>query len=93
MWLLLHMSTSVCTVTYMSTSHENPFEPLVDIDQLRQSIEYFSKREKAFREQADLERIRLRDCVRRAVQSGMSELEASKLSGVTRGTVRTWIGK
>lgn len=77
----------------MTTSHENPFEPLVDLDQLRRSIGYFSEREKAFQKRADHERLQLRDCVVRAVQMGMSELEASKVAGVTRQTVRTWCGK
>lgn len=77
----------------MTTSQNNPFEPLVDPEQVRSSIAYFAKREKAFQARADSERSRLRDCVVRAVQMGMSELEASKLAGVTRGTVRTWCGK
>lgn len=77
----------------MSTSHDNPFEPLVNLDQIRGSIAYFGKREKALRTSADAERTQLRDCVVRAVQAGMSELEASKLAGVTRQTVRSWCGK
>jgi hypothetical protein len=69
-------------------------EPLTNPDQLRSSIEYFSKREKALREKADSERTQLRDCVVAAVTvHGMSELEASKLAGVTRQTVRAWVGK
>ena len=82
----------------MTTRTKSPQADLdgavVDPDQLRRSIEYFSKREKAFREQADAERTKLRDCVISAVTvHGMSELEASKLAGVTRQTVRTWVGK
>jgi transposase len=69
-------------------------EPLNNTDQLRRSIEYFSKREKALREKADSERSKLRDCVVSAVTvHGISELEASRLAGVTRQTVRTWVGK
>lgn len=80
------MGQTVCIVAYM--------EPLTNPEQLRRSIAYFSQREKAFREKADAERSKLRDCVVSAVKvHGMSELEASKLAGVTRQTVRTWCGK
>ena len=35
----------------------------------------------------------LRDAVADAVRGGMSEVEAARLSGVTRMTVRSWLGK
>lgn len=35
----------------------------------------------------------LADLVRMAVRHGMSEVEAARLSGVTRMTVRSWLGK
>jgi hypothetical protein len=85
----------VCMVAYMTTSQNDPMDqPLNSPDQLRRTIQYFAKREKALREQAEIERGKLRDCVVSAVTvHRMSELEASKLAGVTRQTVRTWVGK
>jgi hypothetical protein len=81
-------------VAYMKKKTDPLDLPLTDPAQLRRSIEYFAKREKAFREQAERERSKLRDCIVSAVTvHGMSELEASKLGGVTRQTVRTWVGK
>lgn len=35
----------------------------------------------------------LADLVRMAVRQGMTESEAARLSGVTRMTVRKWVGK
>lgn len=35
----------------------------------------------------------LRDAVREAVKAGMTEVEAAKLAGVTRMTIRAWLGK
>ena len=35
----------------------------------------------------------LRDAVRGAIAAGMTEVEAAKLAGVTRMTVRAWLGK
>lgn len=35
----------------------------------------------------------LKTAVRKAVGAGMSEVEAAKLAGVTRMTVRAWLGK
>ena len=35
----------------------------------------------------------LADLVRLAVRNGVSEVEAARLSGVTRMTVRSWLGK
>ena len=35
----------------------------------------------------------LADLVRLAVRHGMTEVEAGKLSGVTRMTIRKWVGK
>lgn len=34
-----------------------------------------------------------REAVREAVADGMSESEAARLSGVTRMTIRKWVGK
>ena len=35
----------------------------------------------------------LREAVRRATAAGMTEVEAARLAGVTRMTVRSWLGK
>lgn len=78
----------------MKKKTDSLVQPLTTPAQLRSSIEYFAKREKALRAAADAERSQLRDCVVTAVTvHRMSELEASKLAGVTRQTVRTWCGK
>lgn len=41
----------------------------------------------------NLVRDQLADLVRAAVASGMSEVEAAHRAGVTRTTVRKWLGK
>jgi hypothetical protein len=57
-------------------------------------IRYRAERFKAFQARADQERDFLKDHVVVAVRDeGMSELQASKLAGVTRQTVRAWLGK
>ena len=35
----------------------------------------------------------LRTAVRHAIEAGMSEVEAARLAGVSRPTVRAWLGK
>lgn len=42
---------------------------------------------------AENERHALRAAVRDAVRQGMSEVRAAKLAGVSRPTVRAWLGK
>ena len=42
---------------------------------------------------ADAERHTLRIAVRDAVHQGMTEVKAAKLAGVSRPTVRAWLGK
>ena len=42
---------------------------------------------------AERERLILRSAVRDAVAQGMSEVRAAKLAGVSRPTVRAWLGK
>lgn len=56
-------------------------------------IRYRAARFAAFDAKAKDARRSLRDVVVEAVGLGMSELEASKLAGVTRQTVRSWVGK
>lgn len=36
---------------------------------------------------------RLRRCAIEAVQAGMSEVQAARLAGVSRPTLRKWLGK
>ena len=56
-------------------------------------MRYRAARFAAFDAKAKEARRSLRDVVVEAVGRGMSELEASKLAGVTRQTVRSWVGK
>lgn len=72
----------------------NTFENLTTVDQLRDTTRYFARRKAVFQAKADDAQSSLRDCVVTLVTvHGVSELEASKLSGVTRETVRRWLGK
>lgn len=69
-------------------------QPLTTPAQVIDSIAYFRGRAEAFQERADAARLSLRDCVVCAVTvHGMTEVEAARLSGVTRMTVRAWLGK
>lgn len=45
------------------------------------------------RKETSLRRERLKASVRAAVAEGMSEVQAAKVAGVTRMTVRSWLGK
>lgn len=38
-------------------------------------------------------RAELREAIRQLVESGVSEVEAARLVGVTRMTIRKWLGK
>lgn len=42
---------------------------------------------------ADEATVTLRDAVAEAVADGMTEVDAAKLAGVTRMTIRAWLGK
>ena len=48
---------------------------------------------RASRDNERRDRDALRVAVRRAVAAGMSESEAARRAGVTRMTVRAWLGK
>lgn len=77
-------------VAYM----ENNQGSLTNPDDLRRSIAYFGQRRQTFLQKVDEETASLRSRVWLAVEvHGMSELEVSKLAGVTRDTVRRWLGK
>lgn len=73
---------------------QKKIQPLTSPQQVRDSIAYFATRKQTFQQKADAEQVQLRDSVVAAVTvHGISELEASKLAGVTRETVRRWLGK
>lgn len=69
------------------TEEEDPVGYLTTV------MRYRAARFAAFDAKAKDARRSLRDVVVEAVGLGMSELEASKLAGVTRQTVRSWVGK
>ena len=45
------------------------------------------------RQEHELRKARLRAAIRDAVAAGMSEVEIARLAGVSRPTVRAWLGK
>jgi DNA invertase Pin-like site-specific DNA recombinase len=59
----------------------------------RRVILAWAKAHREDRQRAKESREELRTAVRRAVNSGMTEVETAKLAGVTRMTVRAWLGK
>ena len=52
-----------------------------------------AKRYASDRARAKRSRDNLRDLVYLATRDGMTEVEAHKLAGVTRMTIRAWLGK
>lgn len=52
-----------------------------------------AERHTAAREAVTLAKADLRRAVRHAVEAGMTEVKAAKLAGVSRPTVRAWLGK
>lgn len=52
-----------------------------------------ARRYKAAQDVAENERLALRAAVRDAVRQGMTEVRAARLAGVSRPTVRAWLGK
>lgn len=69
-------------------------EALTTSEQVRDSIGYYARRRKTFQDRADEETQRLRDVVEAGYSvHGMTETELAKLAGVTRATVRSWLGK
>lgn len=70
-------------------------EPLfpVNLDDYRQQIDKDGAALRAARTRVTNTTEILRSRVVRAVEAGMSEKEASEIAGVTRDTVRRWLGK
>jgi hypothetical protein len=65
----------------------------VSLDEYREVLSRQGKIVTAAVSRLRTEREMLKDRVLGALAAGMSEVEASKLSGVTRETVRKWQGK
>lgn len=62
-------------------------------DQYRAAVAVWADTHAANRRRVKESRDELRDAVRQAVGAGMSEVEAARVAGVTRMTVRSWLGK
>ena len=62
-------------------------------DDYRARIHQAAKRYASDRARVKRSRDDLADLVRLATRHGMTEVEASELAGVTRMTVRSWLGK
>lgn len=78
----------------MNATENRPGYELSLAEEYAQSITYRRQRFEAFQGSADDEKQQLRDRVVAAVLSGhVSEAEAARLAGVTRMTVRSWLGK
>lgn len=77
-----------------STENPRPGYELSLAEEYAQSITYRRQRFEAFQTRADEKKQELKDRVIAAVLSGhVSEAEAARLAGVTRMTVRSWMGK
>ena len=61
--------------------------------QYRAAVAVWADTHAANRQRLQESRDELRGAVREAVKHGMTEVEAAKLAGVTRMTVRAWLGK
>lgn len=81
----------MCIVPYMTTSDPVMFS--ISIDEYRSAISAEGARYAAARRRLELVSEVLRLRVVGAVNAGLSQNEAAKLSGVTRQTVRVWLGK
>lgn len=64
-----------------------------DLSEYRKQLDKVGTDLTAARRREKLTRAKLRDLVVKAVGAGVSEVEASKLAGITRVTVREWLGK
>jgi Homeodomain-like domain len=76
-----------CTVQYMSTSDTR------SLDDFRRSIDSAASQLAAAESLVRSRRSALVALVRSAIAAGLSELEAAALVGVSRMTIRRWIGK
>jgi hypothetical protein len=81
-------------VVYMNTTENRPGYELSLAEEYAQSIIYRRKRFEVAKASADNEKEQLKNRVVMAVLSGhVSEAEAARLAGITRMTVRAWVGK
>lgn len=62
-------------------------------DQYRTAVAVWADAYATNRRRLQESRDELRDAVQQAVAAGVTEVEAARLSGVTRMTVRKWVGK
>lgn len=62
-------------------------------DQYRAAVAVWADTHAANRRRLQESRDELRDAVREAIKAGVTEVEAARLSGVTRMTIRKWVGK
>lgn len=62
-------------------------------ERAREALSEQADRHSVSQEHAKGERERLRELVREAVVAGVTESEAARLSGMSRLTVRAWLGK
>lgn len=67
--------------------------PVAEPIQPRARLEHLGHAYAQQRAVTDNLRDQLADAVRAAVDSGVSEVEAARLAGVSRMTVRSWLGK
>lgn len=67
--------------------------PHFDIDEFRADIGQKGEDVAALTVSLESARVLLRESVLAGLGAGISELEASKLAGVTRDSVRRWAGK
>ena len=66
----------------------------MNVDTVTESmLSVIARRYAVAQDAAENERLVLRSAVRDAVRQGMSEVRAAKLAGVSRPTVRAWLGK
>lgn len=73
----------------MTTTLTGVAEPI----QTRMRLEQLGQQYADHRAAGDALRDRLADTVRQAIAEGMTEVEAARLAGVSRMTVRAWLGK
>lgn len=62
-------------------------------DQYRNAVAVWGETHAANRRRLQESRDELAQAVREAVKADVTEVEAAKLAGVTRMTVRAWLGK
>lgn len=75
----------------MTTSRDHLFP--VDLDTYRTQVRTAGMALTSARKSVDNASDRLKACVLAGIGAGLSENEAAKLAGVTRQTVRAWLGK